>query len=445
METNQISAGQFIDDKLRLFSAHSNIRGIPFIGDGFKESHRKAVWGMLARGENADKDTVERISAATASCTDYAHGVGSLEGTVVGMAQDFAGSNNIPIFEAHGQFGNRLNSKPAASRYIKTKLSSMFRQLFRKEDDLIFERKMSNGLMVEPKYFMSILPMVLINGAQGMGTGHATKILSYNPDDIKSSILKILNGKSIKPNTLVPWWRGFDGTVTRDELTGQVLIEGKYEIRKGRTPTIAIIELPVGEQCDSYKTHLDKLEDRGLISDYDNLSDKNGFEFICRVPRTTLELTDVELKKTFRLIARESENLTVWNGDGILTRYNNVEELLADFVDWRLMRYEDRRLAMISKVQADIKWDTERYRFIMFYLKNVELFRDTETKPLNARLQQEGFIRLDDLLSMPMRSLTKQKIEDLKAEVEKLKLTLTVLNDDDAINMYERELRSLKF
>jgi DNA topoisomerase-2 len=174
------SASEFIDTKLRLYSAHSNVRGIPFIGDGFKESHRKAAWGMLSRGENADKDTVERISAAAASVTDYKHGVGSLEGTIVGMAQSFAGSNNIPLFEAHGQFGNRLNKKPSASRYIKTKLSPMFRQLFKKEDDLIFERKISDGMAVEPKYFTPILPLVLVNGAEGMGTGHACYIMSYD-------------------------------------------------------------------------------------------------------------------------------------------------------------------------------------------------------------------------------------------------------------------------
>ena len=439
-----MTASEFIDTRLRLYSAHSNVRGIPFMGDGFKQAHRKAVWGMMERGENADKDTVERIAARSASVTDYAHGVGSLEGTIVGMAQSFAGSNNLPLFEAHGQFGNRLNKKPSASRYIKTKLAPIFRQLFRKDDDLIFERIDSNGLKVEPKYFTPILPMVLINGAEGMGTGHSCRILSYNPEDIRTAIIKLLDGKNLKANSLTPWWRGFDGTVTRDTASGQVVIEGKYEQKAGRTPTLVVTELPIGLQSDQYKAHLEKLEDRGIISDYDNLSDKKGFEFVVRVPRATLMKSDEEIKKLFKLVSRESENLTVWNGDGVLTRYETVEALLMDFVIWRLDRYEDRRQALIKKVQADIAWATERYRFIMFYLKNMTVFRDTETKPLHALLTTQGFVRIDDLMSMPMRSLTKQKIEELKAEAEKLRLQLAELQNDDPASMYRRELKSLQ-
>ena len=444
MHQTEISAGQFIDEKLRLYSAQSNIRGIPFIGDGCKEAHRKAIKGMLARGENADFDTVERIAAAAASATDYHHGVGSLEGTIVGMAQNYAGSNNLPLFAAHGQFGNRLNKKPSASRYIKTKLAPIFRQLFRKEDDLILEYKISNGMPVEPKFFLPILPIVLINGSDGMGTGHAHDILSYNPEEIRASILKMLDGKIIKPNTLTPWWRGFNGTVARDKISGQILIEGKYEIKEGRSPTIVVTELPIGMQSDAYKEHLEKLEDREVITSYDNLSDKVGFEFVVRVPRDTLKKTDEELKKLFKLTARVTENLTVWNGDGVLTRYDNVEALLNDFVVWRVERYEDRRIALIKKIQVDIAWANEKIRFIRYYLANHKFFRDTPNKALQAKLLEEGFDRHAELLDMPMRNLTHDKIAELEKDVENLKLQLKGLQADNAIDMYKRELRELK-
>lgn len=444
MQDNTLTASQFIDDKLRLYSAHSNVRGIPFIGDGFKQSHRKALDGMMRRGENAGFDTVERIAAAAASVTDYHHGVGSLEGTIVGMAQSFAGSNNIPLFEAFGQFGNRLNRRPSASRYIKTKLSPIFRQLFRKEDDLIFERNDSNGLKVEPKYFTPVLPMVLVNGAEGMGTGHSCYILSYNPEELRTAIIKLLDGKTLKPHSLTPWWRGFNGTVTRDKDTGQVVVEGKYEVKPGRTPTIVITELPIGAQSDGYKEHLQKLEDRELVLDHDNLSDKKGFEFVVRVPRTTLNKTEEELKKLFKLVSRESENLTVWNGDGVLTRYENVEALLADFVTWRLDRYEDRRQALMNKVQADIAWASLKIRFIRYYLANYKFFRDTPDKELKAKLVAEGFERHDELLAMPMRNLTHDKIAELEKDVEDLKLQLDALQKDDAVSMYRRELKELK-
>lgn len=441
---SEISASKFMDEKLRLYSAHSNVRGIPFIGDGFKQAHRKAVWGMMKRGENAGLDTVERIAAAAASTTDYHHGVGSLEGTIVGLAQDFAGSNNVPLFGYQGQVGSRLNRQFAAGRYIKAKLSPIFRQLIRKEDDLIFDHVMSNGMAVEPKYFMPILPLVLVNGAEGMGTGHSTFIMSYNPDDLKQSILKLLDGKKLKPNSLLPWWRGFNGTVSRDSETGQIVIEGAYTVKDGRSPTITITELPIGMQSDQYEAHLQKLEDKGIITDYDNLSDKKGFEFVVRVPRVATMLSDEEIKKTFKLVARESENLTVWNGEGILTRFENVEALLEHWTEWRTARYEDRRLAMIDKVNADIVWAGLKIRFIKFYLANYKFFRDTPNKELVARLISEGFDRHDELLGMPMRNLTHDKIKELEKDVEDLKLDLAALKGDTAVEMFKRELKELK-
>lgn len=378
------------------------------------------------------------------NCTNYAHGVGSLEGTIIGLAQDFAGSNNIPIFEKFGQFGDRLNKKAAASRYVKVKLAPYFRQLFRKEDDLIFEFMSSNGMLVEPKYFTPMLPLVLINGAEGMGTGHSTYIMSYNPEEIKSSIVKILDGKKLKPNTLLPWWNGFRGGVSRDKDTGQIEITGTYNIKDGRTPILTVTELPIGIQSDQYKAHLDKLEDREIILSYDNLSDKNGFEFVIRIPKSTAQKSDEEIKKLFKLVSRETENLTVWNGDGVLQRYDNVETLLEDWVAWRTARFEDRRQALIKKTEEDIVWASERYKFIIFYLKNVNFFRDNETKVITDRLTQEGFTRIDDLLSMPMRSLTKQRIEELKKEVEKFQVLLESLKVDTAVAMFKRDLKEVK-
>lgn len=439
-----MSASQFMDTRLRLYSAHSNVRGIPFIGDGFKQAHRKAVWGMLKRGENADLDTVERIAAASASTTDYHHGVGSLEGTIVGLAQDFAGSNNVPLFAKKGQFGSRLDKKPSASRYIKAKLSPIFRQLFRKEDDLIFDHVMSNGMAVEPKYFTPLLPLVLVNGAEGMGTGHSTFIMSYNPDDLKAAILKLLDGKTLKKNALTPWFRGFNGTVTRDPVDGQIVIEGSYELKDGRTPTIRITELPIGMQSDSYIEHLHKLEDKGFIVDHDNLSDKEGFEFVVRVPRAATLLSDEEIKKHFKLVKRETENLTVWDSDGVLRRFDCVEDLLENWTLWRIERFEDRRQALIKKIQADIAWAGLKIRFIRFYLANYKFFRDTPNKALIARLIEEGFERHDELLAMPMRNLTHDKIKELEKDVEDLKATLATLEGDDAVSMFKRELKELK-
>ena len=444
MSIQKIAVNEFIDSKLRLYSGHSNIRSIPFF-DGFKQAQRKAIWGLLKNGENSPKDTVERISAAIAASTDYHHGSSSMEMCVIGLAQNFAGSNNIPLLEAHGQFGNRLKKAPSAARYIKTKLSPVFRELFKKEDDLILDCIISNGMKVEPKFFVPILPMMLVNGAEGMGTGHSTYILSYSANDLKKAILDILNEKQLKYNSLLPSWNNFKGAVHRDSSTGQIVLTGSYGISTGKKNIITIKELPIGIESDSYEAHLNKLEDKGVILDFDNLSDEeNGFEFIIRVPKETAELSDEEIKKMFKLVSKETENLTVWNGSGELKRYSAVEELLEEWVLWRLERYEDRRLAQIQKLKSDVEWAKNKIAFIEFYLGCTDFFRNTKDSELKNELISNGFVRYDELLSMPIRSLTHDKILELKKHIQNLESELSKLNESDAVQMYKNELKELK-
>jgi DNA topoisomerase-2 len=440
--STSISAASFIDEELKLYSAHSNIRGIPFLGDGMKQAQRKALWGFIARGENADKDTVERISSRCASETDYHHGVGSLESTIVSMAQSFAGSNNLPLIEGFGQFGNRLNRKPASSRYIKAKLAKEFRILFRKEDDIILNHHYSNGDKIEPIFFIPVLPMNLINGAEGLGTGHATYIMPYNPEDIKDTIATILKGNRVHPGSLVPWFRGYTGTVEKDLVSSQITIRGKY-VQEGNL-MLRVIELPVGMQSDQYETYLYKLIDRGVIKNFVNQSDEDGFDFEISVPKSFFEMSEEEIMVKLKLISKETENLTLWDTSGVLRKYGSVEEIIEEFVVWRLDRYEDRRLALISKTEEDILWLDERIRFINFYLANSELFRNTGKKDLLLLLEKEEFSNPEKFLSMQLWVLTKDKIEELQKELTDKLAYLEKLQADTNNKMFIGELKELE-
>jgi DNA topoisomerase-2 len=216
---------QFFDEEFKLFSVYDNIRSIPK-ADGFKPSQRKVIYGMLKRGENADEIRVETAANHISAVSDYHHGASSLIGTIAKMAQNFAGSNNVNLLMPNGQFGSRLDPAPGAGRYIYTELSKSFRQLFKKEDDVILEAQYSDEMQIEPKHYLPILPILLINGASGTGTGYATNILSYDPEDLKNNILAVLNGK--KPKEVLPFYRGFKGKVYRNEK--QTVIEGSYTL-----------------------------------------------------------------------------------------------------------------------------------------------------------------------------------------------------------------------
>ena len=455
--TREVETKSFIDDGLRQYSAHSNVRGIPFMPDGMKQAQRKAMYGVLLRGENEKPDTVERLAARCCSDTDYHHGAGSMEGTIVCLAQNFPGSNNVNLIEPFGQFGSRLSRRPASSRYIKAKLSPNFRKLFRKEDDLITEHHYSNGDKIEPKYFIPLLPISLINGAEGMGTGHATYIMGYNPKDIQAAISQVLKGKKLTRGKLVPWYDGFKGTIERDPITNQITTTGVYETIPGKrgAMSIRIIELPIGSENDRYEAHLHGLMENkvnkknvvirpAIVSDFENSSEETGWDILINLAKSSAEMDDAEIIRTFKLITRETENLTLWNTLGELQRYDYVEDIIEEFVEWRLEKYEVRRQALIGVVEAEILKIDERIRFINFYLSHTDTFRSLKKAELMDLLAKNEFTTVDALLSMPIWNLTRERIEALEAELLKEIKKLEDLNATTADRMYGKELQEIK-
>lgn len=441
MKNKTITVGDFVRSELKEFSLYDNVRSIPTLFDGLKPSQRKAIYGTLIRGENAPEIQVERLAAFVAEKSDYHHGTGSLESTIVGLANNYPGSNNLNLMVPSGQFGSRLTREAAAGRYIFTKLSDNFRKLFRKEDDLILESNYSDGEKIEPKNYLPILPMVLVNGSQGTGTGHANLILSYNPKDIRKSILQVLDGKTLTPNKLTPWFRGFSGKVEKDGVTGQVVITGTLKVIN--TTTIQISEIPIGIYHDQYKETLFKLEDDGIVKSFDSKSTEEGFDFLVTVPRTTTSLSEEELYKKFKLISRDTENFTLWNEKGILERFDSAEAIIERFVPWRLEKYEVRRLKLIESSKEKIKLINERIRFINFYLNNVQAFKNTKKQELVELLLKNNFEDYDRLLSMSIWSLTKDKIEELEKTLEEERNYLTTLENTTPTDMYRKELSEI--
>lgn len=92
------------------------------------------------------------------------------------MAQNFVGSNNINLLLPIGQFGSRNmgGKEHASARYLHTSMSKLTRYIFPEADDHIVKYLEDDNQPVEPRYYLPIIPMVLINGAEGIGTGWST-------------------------------------------------------------------------------------------------------------------------------------------------------------------------------------------------------------------------------------------------------------------------------
>jgi DNA topoisomerase-2 len=281
-DTRSVTFSNFINKELILFSNMDNERSIPSLVDGLKPGQRKVMFTCFKR---ADKKEVKvaQLAGSVGEMSAYHHGEQSLMTTIIGLAQDFIGSNNINLLLPNGQFGTRLQGgKDAASpRYIFTQLNPVTKSLFQKNDENVLRFLNEENQRIEPEWYCPVIPMVLINGAEGIGTAWSTSIPNYNPSDVIDNIKRLIRGEEQKP--LVPWYKNFKGTIMKLDETVSCLIfweiylisQFKRYVCSGEVATLSedtveITELPVKTWTQTYKENVLDV----LISG----KDKNGKE-----------------------------------------------------------------------------------------------------------------------------------------------------------------------
>jgi DNA topoisomerase-2 len=322
-----------------------------------------------------------------------------------------------------------------------------FRHIFKREDDDILEHIIEEGTTIEPRYYLPILPNVLINGADGMGTGFATKIMMYSPTDLKTYIVNKLKGKVKDKNIkLLPWFKGFNGTVEREGDRG-VVIKGKFE--RVSSTKLLITELPIGVYQEAYKAILLELEapsKEGVepyIKDYQNASTNVRFEFELTVPRTTSYETDEQIMKKLKLVQRLKENFILWLENGKLWRFEGPEDICEYFVDERLKHYERRRQKQLEMLADEHELHTEKIKFIEYYIKHsVEISKQTKAQ-LEELLVKLGFKQVEALLEVKVYNLTKDQIEKLKTKIVEIEKELEYYSGTTATAIYLKDLEAL--
>ena len=432
---NTCNIRDFFSNEVRDYAIYACRRAIPSGVDGLKIASRKVLFGM-SKEYPTQEVKVSIASATIMAVSCYHHG--SLDGVMVNMAQNFPGSNNAPLLEGIGQFGSRLSPDAAATRYIFTKLSTACKQLFHSVDDNILEWEEDDGTRIEPKFYLPILPMVLVNGASGMGTGYATNIPGHNPKDLKDAVLAILNGK--KPKRLVPWYRDFIGTISSDGA--QTTITGVLEVVN--STQIVIRELPVGNYTIAYRDVLNALEDNGTIKSYDDNSSEEKTEFVVRVSREVAAWSHADLLKTFKLISRDTPNLVVWDENSKIRKFADTMELLKWFVDYRLTKYEARRQHMLVAAAAMHASLTEEMKFIRLYLKRSTAWSKTDLAAIEQELTDAGFSNPKSLLAIRISRLTLDAINQLEVKIRSIEAEIIDLNNSTATDLYITDLSNLK-
>jgi len=433
----EITIDRLFQEQYRPYANYDNERSLPNLIDGLKITQRKVLYTCLLKNTTSEMK-VAQLASSVAFETHYHHGEAGIGGVICNLAQNFVGSNNLNWLEPIGQFGSRLSPIPAAHRYIFTKLSNNFRKYFRKEDDIILEHLYEDEYKIEPNFFVPLLPGVLLNSTQGIGTGFASTILSRDPRELSSYIKNKMSG-GIRYYDLLPYFDGFKGTVERVE-------ENKYKIsgciERVSATQIKITELPVGMYLDDIKKQLNKLIENDSIKDYEDNSTEESFDIDVYYQRGILNnLLDETLLDKLKLTTTVTENLTCWLPTGKLRKFSSVNDIIDYFVDWRLCKYTERIIKLIDILNDDIKISNERIRFIYFYLDNVNLFKNASKLELISILDENDFT--DKLLDMKIWNLTGSRIKELETQVKELNTKKKQLEKTTNIQLYSKELEEL--
>ncbi len=444
MRVSDIVAGP-----LRDFSVYANTRSLPSMIDGLKVPQRKALYGVLHLGKMT---TVARLASHASEVTSYKHGEENMADTITKMAQNFPGSNNLPLFESAGQFGNKFDPKGvSAPRYIKAAIHPKnYQMLFSKDDDQLLEWLFQEEQAVEPEYYLPVLPLAVINGASGIGVGYATDILPHALKDVRRAVEEVIKtGKVQTP--LVPYLEGYSGPVLRLP-NNQIEIRGVVE-RIDRT-TIKIVEVPPGMDRKKYREHLNKLMKEDFdkngnkwVRSYTNQSgEKNGWSFTLKVPMAVAGLSEDKLLDKLKLIYRNTQNLVAWDTEGKIKTYESAEALVEEFVPFRLGKYQARKDAMLDALQEEYSLNDLRIKFIDYWnehggrlckLSKAELYSDVSTA------LSVGPLYMEKLLNMQIYSLTKDRRDSLALTNEKLYASLQELQAKTPEQIWKADLKKI--
>lgn len=355
----KITYNDFVNKELILFSMADNMRSIPSITDGLKPGQRKVIYACFKRNLTKDKKVIE-LAGYVSEQTAYHHGEVSLQQTIIGLAQNFVGSNNVNYLEPSGNFGSRLagGSDAASARYIHTRLSPFARRIFSPLDEPILEHLDDDGKKIEPKNYVPILPTVLVNGADGIGTGWSTSIPNYHPIDVIRNLKRRMgrmDGDDEKPfETMTPWFRGWKGTAQAAE-TNRYQFNG-IAYRDEKNPNEVIVtELPIRMWTDDFKAKLEDIirAEKGpsFIKDYREFNDHNNVHFEIQLDEKHMnQALEEGLLEKFKLVKQvATSNLVAFDTTGRIRKYEKVEDILEEFYVYRLAMYTKRKVMLISR------------------------------------------------------------------------------------------------
>jgi DNA topoisomerase II len=461
--STKMELSDFLNGEMVKFSHTDCGRSLPHGIDGFKESQRKILYAVRKRNLKYQGSSlkVAQLSGYTAEHSNYHHGEQNLQDTIINMASGYPGTNNIPLLYPDGGFGTRLEGgKDAANaRYIYTKMEAMTEYIFRSEDDPLLTQVNDDGDLVQPTYYVPIIPMILVNGCTaGIGTGWSCNIPCYNPKDLINCIKIWLenDGEVLleDPDTkeigsmlpeLVPWYRGFDGEIASCDKDKFIT---KGIVNKLSSPQVYnVTELPIGMWTSKFKDICEDLvADKKLksVTNHSNIKDVN---FTITRNTTSMPCNVDSLKLNTFLY---TSNMVLFTDEGKLRKYENIDQIIDSFCIVRYEYYKLRKIHQIKVMEKELQFLKNKERFINEVINEEFLIMNEKENVILSNLKEANYDEdpeqggYEYLLRLQVRTFTDEKVKQLNKDIENIKLKFSIIKKISEKNMWLNDLNDFE-
>ena len=447
----QRTVSDFFKNDKPSWATYDALRKLPNFIDGFKISQRKLMWTAFSKLQKEWMKT-ETFCNITSLDTAYVHGSGNLCGVCSSLVQDFIGMCNYQYLLGNdGGWGSRLITRESAPRYTKLKLAEISKKLFNPIDNQILEKQYFEGQWIEPKHLIPVFPTIFLNLSNGITAGFSSSIYSRNPQDVISYIKKKLSGTEHPRVELAPWFKGYKGTIRFNEETKQY--ESVGNIMQNNMTSYTINEIPVETSYQKYIEILDKLEEDKVIQDYNDKCDPRTNEILFEI-RTTREFTrkhqDIEsLYKVFKLVKSLPENLNCIDEENHVKEFNTIQEILDKFICLRLKYYQKRKDYLVEEIKNSLIKLASKYYFVKGIIDGSIIVNKRKKDNIIAQLEKIEKIKpidgsYDYLLQMPIHSLTQERLDELKKQIEEGKEEYKKTKETLIQDMWLADLKELQ-
>lgn len=460
-----LSINNIIHNEVSQYSIANNGRSLPML-DGLKISQRKALWTAIKFCKPGKFITFLEFVGQIMKHTYYSHGDASISNAIILMTSNCVGTNNMPYFSPKGgQYGNRTKGpKGAASpRYLKTMQSNWISHMYLKEDEPILSFVKEHGKKAEPEVLLPILPMILINGAAGVGSGWKTDIPSYSISSIIKWLKKRLNFDIIENSSveeglqididstfkldfstcnndfpeLELWNRHYKGTIEQEGTS--ITYSGNFTLTD---ETLRITELPVGIYSDKLKNVLDELKKEKIIKNYQRNDTINNVDFTIE---GVGELIKDEAWKKVLLLSKtvSTKNINYIDEKGIIKCCNNSMVLIEDFYQFRLPYFIKRKNYYIEQLSTKINLINEKLKLIDLFNNDIIIVKGKKKDELIREVTSHN-ISIETFNCTKYEDACLDEIDKLKNNLNKLVQERKELLATSAQKMWLKDIKKIE-